>query len=105
MHPGVHRQLCAGASPCSSLSVVSSVFPVPQDSPVQSSVQNPGTLLQYLMHTSCSCDGEKSCRKTGRGEEKGVRGVRFLILYNIKSFYFSVTQFSHLANGKKLLAI
>lgn len=49
--------------------------------------------------------GAVRCRKTGRGEEKGVRGVRFLILYNIKSFYFSVTQFSHLANGKKLLAI
>ena len=39
-----------------------------------------------------------------RGEEEGGRGVRFLILYNTKSFSFSVTQFSHLANGKKLLA-
>ena len=62
MHPGVHRQLCAVASPCSSRSVVSSVFPAPQDSPVQSSVQNPGTLLPYLMHTSCNYDCEKSCR-------------------------------------------
>ena len=67
MHPGVHRQLCAGASPCSSLSVVSSVFPAPQDSPVQSSVQNPGTLLPYLMHTSCNYDCEKSCRKKFSG--------------------------------------
>ena len=67
MHPGVHRQLCAVASPCSSRSVVSSVFPAPQDSPVQSSVQNPGTLLPYLMHTSCNYDCEKSCRKKFSG--------------------------------------
>lgn len=42
-------------------------------------------------------------KKTGWGQEErgGVRSPGFLILCDIQSLYLSVTQFSHLANGKK----
>lgn len=37
-------------------------------------------------------------------QRRGVRSPGFLILCHVKSFCLSVTQFSHLANGEKLLA-